>query len=130
LTETARRPRAAVDDRVAILERVARRRDLTTTERLASPPQRFMTLRTASGYSDLSVDSLRRLVESGKLTAHRPVRGRVLLDRMELDQVILGSTTHPRTGRGMVRPRQAAGEALAAAEMGRGPRRGPEDDRP
>lgn len=70
-------------------------------ERLGSPPQRWLTVRSAAAYSDLSEDSIRRLIESGKLAAHRPVRGRVLVDRLELDNVILGSTGRSRNGRGM-----------------------------
>ncbi|HUT91325.1 MAG TPA: hypothetical protein VMY37_17630 [Thermoguttaceae bacterium] len=72
-------------------------------ERLASPPQRWLTVRSAAVYSDLSEDSIRRLIESDKLSVYRPVRGRMLIDRLELDQVILGSTTRPRKGRGMTR---------------------------
>lgn len=68
-------------------------------ERTAQP-QRFLSIRSAAAYSDLSTDSIRRLLERGDLTAHRPVKGRVLLDRLELDRVILGSTTRPVNGRG------------------------------
>ena len=35
-------------------------------------PQRFMSLRSAESYADLSQDSLRRLNERGELTFHRP----------------------------------------------------------
>ncbi|MHC4399219.1 MAG: excisionase family DNA-binding protein [Planctomycetota bacterium] len=72
------------------------------------PSQRFMSIRTAAAYSDLSQDSIRRLLERGDLTAHRPVRGRVLIDRQELDGVILGATARPRKGRGIRRNGDAA----------------------
>jgi len=67
------------------------------------PPQRFMGVQSAAAYSDLSTDSIRRLIERGDLTAHRPVRGRVLVDRLELDDVILAATDRPRSGRGIRR---------------------------
>lgn len=61
---------------------------------------RWQTLGVASEYASLSQASLRRLVAAGRLTAHRPVRGRVLLDQVEIDALIGGATAEPRTGRG------------------------------
>jgi excisionase family DNA binding protein len=69
----------------------------------SGPPKRFLTVRSAAVYSDLSDDSIRRMFESGLLTAYRPVRGRVLVDRLQLDQVILSSTARPRRGCGLSR---------------------------
>ncbi len=63
-------------------------------------PKRYLTVANAAAYCDLSEESIRRLISSRKLTAHRPVRGRVLVDRQELDAVIRNSTTMPRNGRG------------------------------
>lgn len=60
----------------------------------------FLTLKHAAEYSDLSVESLRRLCESGKLTALRPVKGRILIEREELDAYIRSCDRTPRTGRG------------------------------
>ena len=77
-------------------------------DRLASPPQRFLTVRSAASYADLSEDSIRRLIESGRLSVYRPVKGRLLVDRLELDNLILASTGHPRNGRGMVSHRSEA----------------------
>jgi excisionase family DNA binding protein len=68
----------------------------TTTTEIA----RWLTIRAASEYTMLSQPSIRRLISAGKLTARRPVRGRILLDRLELDSVIAGATARPRTGRG------------------------------
>ena len=60
----------------------------------------FFTLKHAAEYSGLSVESLRRLCESGKLTALRPVKGRIVVDRLELEAYIRSCTSTPRTGRG------------------------------
>jgi excisionase family DNA binding protein len=68
---------------------------------LADPGrQRWLSAEEAANYSRLSVESIRRLLSGGKLTSHRPVRGRVLVDRLELDALIQSSTATPRTGRG------------------------------
>ena len=64
------------------------------------PPQRYQTIAHSAAYADLSEESIRRLIAAGKLTALRPVRGRILIDRHELDAVIRASTKSPRTGRG------------------------------
>jgi excisionase family DNA binding protein len=64
------------------------------------PEPRFFTVSTASVYTGLSEDSIRNLLSGRKLTALRPVPGRILIDRRELDALIQGSTGGPRTGRG------------------------------
>jgi excisionase family DNA binding protein len=66
------------------------------------PTQRYFTIANAAAYCDLSEASIRRLVAARKLTALRPVRGRILLDRQELNAFINVSTSSPRTGRGKV----------------------------
>jgi excisionase family DNA binding protein len=63
-------------------------------------PKRFCSIASAAKYCDLSEDSLRRLIERGDLTAHRPVRGKILIDREELDRLILGSAGPVRGSRG------------------------------
>lgn len=63
-------------------------------------PQRFLSLASAAAYCDLSEDSLRRLIERGDLTPHRPVRGKILIDRQQLDALILGSAGDVRGSRG------------------------------
>lgn len=45
------------------------------------PTSRFITVSRAAEYADLSQESIRRLLASGRLTALRPVRGRVLVGR-------------------------------------------------
>ena len=70
--------------------------------RLDAPPQprRWFSIASSATYADLSQDSIRRLVSSGKLNAKRPVRGKLLIDKHELDALILNSTTTPKSGRG------------------------------
>lgn len=63
-------------------------------------PQRFLSIASAAAYCDLSEDSLRRLIERGDLTPHRPVRGKILIDRQQLDALILGSAGEIRGSRG------------------------------
>jgi excisionase family DNA binding protein len=68
--------------------------------RSQSVDRRFMTIERAAHYTDLSEKSMRRMISEGRLNAYRPVRGRILIDRHELDAAILGSGGQPRTGRG------------------------------
>jgi len=70
------------------------------TELIARATKRWMSVASSAEYADLSDESIRRLLSSGKLTPHRPVRGKILIDRRELDSLISGSTGRPRTGRG------------------------------
>jgi excisionase family DNA binding protein len=62
--------------------------------------RRFLTVADAAVYTGLSQESIRRLLARGRLHALRPVRGRVLIDRHELEALVLTSTATPRTGRG------------------------------
>ncbi len=62
---------------------------------------RFLTIDLAADYCSLSVESVRRMIRSGKLKPLRPVKGRIVLDRIALDAVVTGSIQTPRTGRGM-----------------------------
>jgi hypothetical protein len=57
----------------------------------------------------VSAGSICRLLAAGKLMAHRPVKGRVLIDRLALDSLVQGATTAVRTGRGC-HPRRALAE--------------------
>lgn len=68
--------------------------------RLDQPQQRYFGVDAAAAYSDLSAETIRRLLAGGKLTPLRPCKGRVLIDKQQLDSLILSSTTRPRTGRG------------------------------
>jgi excisionase family DNA binding protein len=63
----------------------------------------WLSVHDAAIYSGLSMKTIRRLLASGKLTAHRPVRGRILICRNELDSLIRSSTQQLRRGRGIRR---------------------------
>ena len=70
----------------------------------AAPVQwgRYLTLGDAEKYCGLSIKSLRRMIGTGKLSPLRPVKGRILIDRLHLDAVILDSAVKKfRTGRGV-----------------------------
>ncbi len=69
----------------------------------SGPPRRFLSVAEAAAYSSLSDDSIRRLIERGDLTALRPMAGKILIDRDELDRLILGSTRQPTHSRGRCR---------------------------
>lgn len=58
-------------------------------ERQAVPT--YMTVREACDYSRLSDDTIRRLIDSGKLDGYRPVGGVILISRRQLDHVITNS---------------------------------------
>jgi excisionase family DNA binding protein len=72
-------------------------------DRLAAPTQRYLGVAEAARYTGLSADSVRSMIAGGKLTALRPVPGRIVLDKRELDSVVQGATRRPATGRG-IRP--------------------------
>ena len=57
--------------------------------------RRWLSVEAGANYSTLSEETLRRLLAEGKLTAHRPVPGRVLIDREELDDFLAASANAP-----------------------------------
>ena len=61
---------------------------------------RFLSVERAAAHCDLSPESIRRLLSAGKLTALRPVKGRVLVDRVQLESYVAGSVETLRRGRG------------------------------
>jgi excisionase family DNA binding protein len=64
----------------------------TTTETTA----RYLPYPAAASYSGMSVQTLRRLVESGRLKAYRPAGARkVVFDKVELDVYIHASARTP-----------------------------------
>ena|SRR5579885_3538379 len=90
-------PRAPGPDPDALADAIAAR----LAERLADLAQRrYLTVAHAAAYADLSADTIRSLISGGKLTGLRPVPGRVLIDRRELDALLASSTRGPRTKRG------------------------------
>ena len=56
----------------------------------AAPDRRWLTVASAAKHSDLSDKSIRRMINSGRLTAHKP-NGRILIDKRQLDAVISGA---------------------------------------
>ena len=62
--------------------------------------KRWLSVADAALYMGVSEESVRRLVAAGKLSAHRPVKGRVILDRLQCDTLVQSSTATPRRGRG------------------------------
>jgi excisionase family DNA binding protein len=64
---------------------------------------RYFGIDGAASYCGLSAESIRRLLAAGRLTALRPIRGRVLIDKRQLDELVLRSDHKPRTGRGLSR---------------------------
>lgn len=63
--------------------------------------RRWFSIERAADYADLSPKSIRRMLASGKLTPHRPCKGKLLIDRLELDNLIQTATADPRKGRGI-----------------------------
>lgn len=84
------------------LEAIAATLD-TLLERTAAKDQRFFGIADAAIYAGLSEESVRRLLSRGTLTALRPVKGKIVIDRHQLDSVILSATSRPRRGRGLRR---------------------------
>jgi excisionase family DNA binding protein len=83
-------------DLEALAERIADR----VAERLGGVTPRYLSVAEVSTYTGLSTDSVRALLASGRLTALRPVPGRVVIDRRELDSYVQASRGRPRRGRG------------------------------
>ncbi|HWE36730.1 MAG TPA: helix-turn-helix domain-containing protein [Isosphaeraceae bacterium] len=59
-----------------------------------------MSVELAAAYASVSEQTIRRLIGAGKLTPYRPVSGRVVVDRRQLDALVLSSTGPARSGRG------------------------------
>jgi len=79
---------------------IADRISAELAERIGLASQRFLTVRQAANYVGVSEDSIRSMLLSRKITARRPVGGRILICRKELESAILASTNKPRRGRG------------------------------
>jgi hypothetical protein len=82
------------------LEILAQRID-TVLAQISAPLPRFFSVKHAAVYIDSSEDSIRGLIAANKLTPLRAIRGKILLDKNELDALILGSDQRPRKGRGI-----------------------------
>jgi excisionase family DNA binding protein len=65
---------------------------------------RWLSVEAAARYTSLSPRSIRNLIAAGRVTPSRAVRGRVLIDRLELDAALSAECgTRPRRGRGIRR---------------------------
>lgn len=72
-------------------------------EELRARPSRWMSVGEMARETGLGVRTIRAMLAAGRLTAYRPARGRVLLDRAEVEAYIRGTTARPRRGRGTAR---------------------------
>ncbi len=62
---------------------------------------RWLSIDLAAQYTSLSGKSIRRLIDGGQLSPSRAVRGKVLIDRQQLDAVLVASCGRQlRGGRG------------------------------
>ena len=52
------------------------------------PDGRWMDLKQAAEYASLSSKSVRRIVQSGALRAHRPVAQKIIIDKRDLDDYL------------------------------------------
>jgi excisionase family DNA binding protein len=67
----------------------------TTTEQTEAPPGRWLSPAAAAAYASVSVRVIYRWLEDRRLTPYRPTPGRqrVVVDREELDRMILASAS-------------------------------------
>jgi excisionase family DNA binding protein len=99
-----REPATSADaiDLGALAEAVANRIADRLADRIAAlMTKRYLSVQEAAAYCSLSADSIRGLLAGGKLTALRPVGGRVVIDKRELDSLLQASTKCPRRRRGV-----------------------------
>jgi len=94
------------------LDSIRKRLDALAEAQAVGPP-RYLSIDGAADYVSLSADSVRRLIAAGRLSPYRPVRGKILVDRLELEAVIRSSTGRVRNSRG------AAAGAAARRRNGR-----------
>jgi excisionase family DNA binding protein len=95
---------AEITSRLSALE--SRLDQLLELARRPPPEPRFLGVEEAASYASLSAESIRRMLAAGQLTPYRPRRGRVLVDRRELEAVVLASTGRVKGGRGARRTRR------------------------
>lgn len=72
----------------------------------SAPAPRFLSIEKAASYCNLSPNSIRRMIGRGDLTPLRPVKGKIVVDRVQLEQLVLGATDRPVNGRGTHRHRR------------------------
>ena len=79
---------------------------LTEIVELVGHPQKWLTIAQAARYSGLSQTVIRRMLDSGTLTCHRPTPGRLIVSVDELDAFIAASTGKPKLHTGPRGPRK------------------------
>jgi hypothetical protein len=85
----------------AIADLIAAVRELTARVDSQTWP-RWLSVEAAARYCSLSPKSIRNLVVSGRLTPSRVVRGRVLIDRLQIDAALSAECgARLRRGRGI-----------------------------
>ena len=100
ITDSALTASGLVERLLAAVQRVE---ELAARAQASPIPQRFFGVAEAAAYSGLSEDSIRRMIHAGDIKALRPCRGKILIDRQQLDAVILGANRRVRKGRGIRR---------------------------
>jgi excisionase family DNA binding protein len=81
-------------------------------DRLANDAaRRYLPVSEAATYCGISEDSVRSMLTSGRLTALRPVPGRIVIDRRQLDAVVQASTGRSRRRRGQYHRATGAGRS-------------------
>jgi excisionase family DNA binding protein len=67
---------------------------------------RWLSVDLAAEYCSSSPSTIRRAIRSGRISAHRLCRGKILVDRLELDAVLTAATGYLRAGRGLAARRR------------------------
>jgi excisionase family DNA binding protein len=88
-----------VTDSAATLEAIAGKLDELLARKDVEAP-RFLSVERAADYCSVSPETVRRLIASGRLTGLRPCKGRIVVDRRQLESYVLSADSRPRTGRG------------------------------
>ena len=87
-----------------------------------SEPPRFFTVAGAAQWTGLSADSIRAMIDSHKVAAFRPVRGRILVGRLELERAILDSAAPQLDSRGAAARKRERDDGGRFLDYGKGQR--------
>jgi excisionase family DNA binding protein len=92
-----------IEERDPIADLIAAIRELTSRVDGQTSP-RWLSVEAAARYTSLGQKSIRNLVANGTLTPSRAVRGKVLIDRLQLDAALSAECGRRlRKGRGIRR---------------------------
>ncbi len=99
----------------AIADLAAAVRDLAARVDAQTWP-RWLSVAEASRYTSLSVRSIRNLISAGRVMPSRAVRGKVLIDRLQLDAALSAECgKRLRRGRGIKKSNSGDGARQASA---------------